>query len=307
MNEFPIPEQTGAEGLPGLADRIARLADCDINVMQRLADWLIEVRSAAEESSRVTNVESEIGSGTNTLLHSQPGNPGLFRLAEEFTALRQDVKLQAKSARGLHDQAGLLLSGLREAMDQFQSVTPREQQAAKDAVKPLLESLTDLDAALDRGRLAAESARARWLDEKSFYWHELVDAELRVLPRWKRWLLSSFFEKLKRTMSTRFIESWTASQNAQVEGYRLVQNRLRRLLHQNDVERIEVVGHLVDPNRMTVVDVTDHDEFPSGTVLEELRPGYFWRGQLLRYAEVRVARLRTENFASSNERNPANG
>lgn len=289
-NERNAGQQTIDEAEEAEQDDVNTEAEAD--VIERLAEWLIEVRAAASEVDGLVN--SDADSETDPDIDGEPSNPGLFRLVEEFTSLRQDVKLQAKSARGMQDQAGLLVDGLNRAIEQFQSVAPREQVAARDAVKPLLESLTDLDTALDRGRLAAETARTRWLNERTDHWQELVDVQLQSVPVWKRWLMNPFSANLADALQTRFSKSWSASQDAQVEGYRLVQNRLRRLLQQNHVERIETVGQLTDPNLMTVVDVADHEGLPAGTVLEELRPGYVWRGQLLRYAEVRVVRSRPE-------------
>ncbi len=301
FQSFPEPdaEQQDSEDLESEEiEQDVSLTEGESDVIERLAEWLIDVRAAADE---VAGLESVVGDPDtesrfrfDTVSDDEPPNPGLFRLVEEFTSLRQDVKLQAKSARGLQEQAASLLDGLNRAIEQFQSVAPREQLVARDAVKPLLESLTDLDAALDRGRLAAETARARLLDEKSDHWRELVDAQWQAIPIWKRWFARQFSADLAKTLQARFTESWSASQNAQVEGYRLVQNRLRRLLQQQKVERIETTGRLADPNLMTVVDVADREDLPAGTVLEELRPGYVWQGQLLRYAEVRVVRSRGE-------------
>src|SRR5262245_34402378 len=76
---------------------------------------------------------------------------GLFRLVEEFTALRHELKLQTKSSRGLQEQVEGTLPALRQAIEQFRSVAPREAQAVWAAGKPLVEALADLDEALERG------------------------------------------------------------------------------------------------------------------------------------------------------------
>lgn len=262
------------------------LSHKDFDIVDRLAQWLTDVRSSAIETAAVA---------TETASHTDGdaiNEPGLLRLVEEFTALRQDVKLQAKSARGLQDQTESLLAGLTHAIEQFQSIRPREEQAVRDALKPVLESLTDLDASLERGRVAAESAYAKLRDESGEAWRKFIETESRGMPFWKRACLSVVSNDLSSAFQSRLTQEWSTTLQAQVEGYRLIQNRLRRILQQQQVERIECVGKQVDPNQMTVIDVAEHDNLPAGTVTEELRPGYLWRGRLLRYAEVRVVRSR---------------
>ncbi len=55
---------------------------------------------------------------------------GLIQMAEEFTALRHELKLQTKSGRGLLEQAEAMVSAIRQAIEQFRSVEPKEAQAA---------------------------------------------------------------------------------------------------------------------------------------------------------------------------------
>jgi molecular chaperone GrpE len=278
----------------------------DEQILTRLGEWLAQTRAAAEalEASHSNGSERGVSGGFNDAGpldadaslskaaareadFDAPG-PGLFKLVEEFTALRHDVKLQAKSTRGLQEQAESLLAGLSRSIEQFQSVRTREEEAVRDALRPVLEALVDLDVSFDRGRLAAEAARGRLLEDAP--WSEVIAAQFAALPRWRRWWLGSLRESLTRAVQQSAAESWTATLNAQVDGYRLIQNRLRRLLAQQEVERLLTIGRAVDPNCMTVVDVSDEPSLPPGTVLEELRPGYCWRGQVLRYAEVRAVR-----------------
>ena len=280
-------DETNDDGDEAVADT---LAEDDADVLNRLAEWLIDVRAAADDFAE--SVDAEPTGNYHCDDADEVDAPGLLRLVEEFTALRQDVKLQAKSARGLQDQSESVLAGLNRAIEQFQSVAPRENQAVRDTLKPLLESLTDLDASLERGRTAAEAARSRWTGESTVGWQDVIEATAQSMPFWKRWCLKLVSADLTQSLHIRFSETWSAAQEAQVEGYRMIQNRLRRLFQQQHVERIETVGQLADPNLMTVIDVADHESLPAGTVLAELRPGYLWDGQLLRFAEVRVVRSR---------------
>ena len=94
---------------------------------------------------------------------SEPGPPprefGIIDLVEEFTALRHELKLQTKSGRGLIEQTDNTVAALRQAIDQFRSVEPKEAQAAWTAGKALAEALADLDEALVRGEREIDRAR----------------------------------------------------------------------------------------------------------------------------------------------------
>ena len=75
-----------------------------------------------------------------------------------------------------------------------------------------------------------------------------------------------------------------------LEGFDLIQNRVRKVLQSEAVEAIVCLGRPVEPNRMIVIEITDSPDWPPQTVIEELRRGYTWRGRVLRLAEVRAVR-----------------
>ena len=129
----------------------------DEAVLERLREWLRQTRAEAEALGREAPDLSA--------LDLDGPEVGLYRLVEEFTALRHEVKLQTRGARDLRDQAEELLPALRQAIEQLRSVEPKEQQAAFAAARPLAEALADLDEALDRGRHEMERARGRLIDE----------------------------------------------------------------------------------------------------------------------------------------------
>ena len=121
------------------------------SVLARFHQWLAEARAdAANSAASVLEQEAE---------HDSCRPFGLIDLVEEFTALRQELKLQTKSTRGLQEQAESLLPPLRQAIEHFRSVAPREEQAAWSAGKPIAEGLATLDEALDRCRIEIEKAQ----------------------------------------------------------------------------------------------------------------------------------------------------
>lgn len=259
----------------------------DETVLAEFGRWLREARADADELAR----PGEDG-GTLPAEADLP-EVGLERIVEEFTALRQEVKLQTKSSRGLQDQAEALLPALRQAIDHFRSVAPKEEQAAQSASRPMAEALADLDEALERGRAEIERARRRIDDEAQAAKQAALDGLQALFAGqgwYQRFKTRSFYEQALAVVRDGDRRPGVAIFDALLEGYALVQGRLGRTLKAEQIRRIECLGRPADPGLMTVVEVVDDPDAPSGTVVDEIRRGYTWRGRVLRFAEVRVAR-----------------
>jgi len=74
------------------------------------------------------------------------------------------------------------------------------------------------------------------------------------------------------------------------EGIALIGKRIRAVLSERGVERIDAAGKPFDPLRHEAIMVQDDSDVPGGTVLEELEPGYLYRGCLLRPSKVKVSK-----------------
>jgi molecular chaperone GrpE len=250
-------------------------------ILDRFRRWLDSARAEPEiEGGAEPGLISE---------HDQPREFGIIDLVEEFTALRQEVKLQTKSSRGLSEQTDNVLAALRLAIEQFRSVEPKEAQAVWTAAKALAEGLADLDEALDRGYREIERARQQIADESL----RALETALNDLYRGRSWIRrrllrpyhNQVIEVVRRDVSSRH-DLFNSFQ----EGYGLIQKRLRRVMASEQVNRIPCEGRVVDPELMTVLEVVDLPDHPRGTVIKELRKGYTWRGRVIRYAEVQAVR-----------------
>jgi molecular chaperone GrpE len=256
----------------------------DETVLARFREWLRAARAEADGTGHGPEPPEAEAEGPEV---------GLYRLVEEFTALRHEVKLQTKSARVLQDQTEALLPALGQAIEQFRAVGPKEEQAVLSACRPLAEAMADLDEALDRGRAGVEKARARFETAEGEA-TEALSAELdalRARQPWHRRLWLGPYHDQVRALLTRREEPRPGLLDAMLEGYGLIQSRLRRAMDAEQIRRVESRGRLVDPERMTVVEVVDAPGVPPGHVVDELRRGYTWRGRVLRFAEVRASRL----------------
>jgi molecular chaperone GrpE len=246
-------------------------------VLERFQQWLDEVRVEAVALD-------------HTLRDGERPEFGLIDLVKEFTALRQEIKLETKSARSLQEQAEALLPPLRQAIEHFRSVVPREEQAAWNAGKALAEGLATLDEALDRGRTQIEKARELLVDEQARALTEALDQLFKSQSWFRRRRLRRYHEKVMEVVRKDAQGPRRHWFESLLEGYGLMQNRLRRVMQAEDIERIESLGRQVDPELMIVVEVVDEPDVPAGTVIEELRRGYLWQGRVVRHAEVKAAR-----------------
>ena len=127
-------------------------------LLERFRTWLGQVR---EESQTVATNPSPAAAADGAAEGAAERGMGLVDLVREFTALRHEVKLQTKSARGLEEQTAAAVAAMEEASRQFRAVEPKEAEAARRAALPLIESMADLDEALGRAQAVVESARER--------------------------------------------------------------------------------------------------------------------------------------------------
>lgn len=261
----------------------------DEALLSRFRDWLRDARAEAEglNGDRFP-LPAKVEAGPEV---------GLYRLVEEFTALRHEVKLETKGSRRLQEQIEALLPTLRQAIDQFRAVGPKEEQAVQSVGRPLAEALADLDEALDRGRIEIEKARDR-LDAEATGLAASIESDLNALFQGRSWLgrrrLRTYHGQVRDLVGRRLRETRPELFAALLEGYGLIQSRLRRAMDAGQVRRIEAIGRPIDPAKMTVIEVVDSPDQPPGHVVDEVRRGYTWRGRVLRYAEVRAAREQAE-------------
>jgi molecular chaperone GrpE len=240
--------------------------------------WLQEARDQAAALDRDAT-RSDGGPGPEF---------GLINLVEEFTALRHEVKLQTKSGRGVIEQAETMVAALKQAIEHFRSVEPKEGQAAWAAGKALAEALGDLDEALARGRREIERISRRLGEDSTLALADAIDDRFRRQSWLRRLLAADFHRQVQNVVHG---GAWLRRDllDALLEGYGLIQARLARVMASEQVVRIPCEGRPVDPERMIVIEAVEVPGHPPGTVVKELRSGYTWKGRLLRYAEVQAA------------------
>ena len=82
--------------------------------------------------------------------------------------------------------------------------------------------------------------------------------------------------------------------SALAEGFLMVRERLLSILKKWDVTPIESVGQPFVPHLHQAVDTVNAVEVPENAIVEEQRRGYLRGNEVLRYAEVVVARKKVK-------------
>jgi molecular chaperone GrpE len=75
------------------------------------------------------------------------------------------------------------------------------------------------------------------------------------------------------------------------EGQIMTVSRFEQLLQHYQVQEIECIGKRLDPLTMIAVNTAKDTALESGIVIEELRKGFLYQGQILRLAEVTVNKI----------------
>jgi len=203
-----------------------------------------------------------------------------FNLPQQIAALREAVDKEQFKANSLAEaqQQNLktLLDQLRagEAARERELTQLREQidrvgaEARREVIERLLPVLDGLDEAIAAGE-------ALLVEEQP-----MLSFGQRARAAWRVW-------RGQPVHGVQSDEHWTAW----LRGVEFVQDRILDVLAAEGVNPIETEGQLFDPNRHHAVEVIAADAtIPAGSIVEETRRGYVCGENVLRYAEVIVAR-----------------
>ncbi|HYF96014.1 MAG TPA: nucleotide exchange factor GrpE [Symbiobacteriaceae bacterium] len=97
------------------------------------------------------------------------------------------------------------------------------------------------------------------------------------------------FERVFRSIQAKE-DQVTPQMRKWIGNFRTVSRMLRDLLTEQGVVRLENLADGFDPHWHRAVESRVDPAQPEGAILEEVRPGYVWRGAVLRKAEVVVVR-----------------
>ena len=208
------------------------------------------------------------------------------RLLEEFQAYLEQTDLIHTLSAEQPD-----LSTLLGEMAGLKSEVKAESRHFKTTLDTLSNSLTTLqtdnkaladELALHGERLQQmrnETLHAVMLEAIDIY--DRLSAGFEVLQNYQP--VSSLFSHSKK-QDVRYIKSFE-------EGQSMTLKRFEQLLQRHNVQVIECIGKLLDPCTMSAVEIDRNPKLENGIVIEELRKGFLFEGNVLRLAEVKVNKL----------------
>jgi molecular chaperone GrpE len=239
--------------------------------------------------------------------------PDLHTLLGQFVALRHDVNLQTRATRAQQEQSAEALQLLTQALEVVERNRAAAEQTAQansdDVVRPLLKTLVDLYDALSLARREVQRVQAAVLPvgqdaaaealpalpaaaPKASFWGRLfgsrrTEAASAMEKQWQQALAA---ECERRRQAEQAAQQVRQAFDSVITGYTMSLQRVERALQQQGLEPIPSTGQPFDPEQMEVLEAVDDTGRPAGEVVEEVRRGYFWRGRVFRYAQVRVAK-----------------
>jgi len=236
---------------------------------------------------------------------------GVLDMVEAFTALRHELKLQVRGGRDLQQ---LLVDGLQR-LEQKLAASPVAASAvagggasgggATEAGRDLAEALAEMEESLQRvhAALARSAATERPMasqpeDAPTARILTKLDEQIAQAPWWLRKFATAWLSSCRQSLVAVLTEedgkreepSHDEQLKTAQQGIELLHARAQRLMQHCQLERIDVMGQPFDAESMHAVDVISAPETPAAHVAEQLRPAYRWRGKLLRYADVRLAK-----------------
>ena len=215
---------------------------------------------------------------------------GALDIVEAFTALRQELKLQVRSGREMQQSLSDAMQRLEQRVEQGVAATLSSNTAATPEGRKLAEAMADIDESLQRA-VESLTQNVRIPTEKPT-WVARFDQLTTKAP----WLARKFAAKTFAEVRTILVQAEQASRSSEkspatvIQGFELLMARVRRQMQQCEIERVDVLRQPFDAEIMNAIDVIESPAVPSSHVAQQLRPAYRWRGNLLRYAEVRLAK-----------------
>jgi molecular chaperone GrpE len=249
-------------------------------VLADFRTWLIDLASGDRQVA---------GDGDNRRPGGRrsPEPVDLFTLVGQFTALRHEVNMQTRAARSAVEQNAEVLKQIATRGE------PAAASTGDDALRPVAKALIDIADALALSLRQMERLR------------ESADPLLSDLASGDREPPApapapGFFARLfgspapaapvpddRAKLAADKLRQLVA---AAADGYAMGLRRVERVLPTLELERLSCTGKVFDPEAMEAVEVVGDSGQPPGTVVEDVRPGYRWRGKVFRFAQVKVAR-----------------
>jgi molecular chaperone GrpE len=176
---------------------------------------------------------------------------------------------------------------MKEPMAEGESV-----KEAKPVEKSLENELEELRKALKEERDRAEDYlnKLKYLQADFENYQKRINKQMLDLVKYgnERLIveLLNIVDDLERTIKS---SKETDNKESLMKGVGMVLKNLKEILRKEGLEEIEAVGKNFDPNLHEAIAHVQTDDYPTNTVIEEIRKGYLLNGRLIRPSMVKVA------------------
>jgi len=213
-------------------------------------------------------------------LDPRPPEFGILDVVEAFTAMRHEYRGQAKEGRELADQLNASTDEIRQLELSLKNLVACH---STDETHKFVRLITELDTQLTRAvdaTIKTEGIRQRRQLDHQTGLREVAESMSPVA----RWFSRPLIKKISSTS-----ESAPDETSSVAEGFSLLLARLRQMLQENEIERLDTLGLPFDAEVMNSIGTVESADVPLGHVAQQLSPGYRWRDNLLRFADVRIS------------------
>lgn len=229
---------------------------------------------------------------TEEMLPGKPVVPqfGLIDLVDAFTAFRHEYRTQAKESRVTAE----LLTNVSRQLEQITLALQAPATPSAQSTQPLqadieqtqmLGVLIQLDIQWTRALEVVQRSEPM-IAQQAQASAELFEATVSALSPLRRWLAGPLISSYRRSQAAMPKFAGTA---AMMEGLNMVLAKLRQVLQDFGIQRVDTQGQPFDGQLMRSISSVADASVPSGHVAQQLSSAYLRHGQVVKYAEVRVA------------------
>jgi len=185
--------------------------------------------------------------------------PDLHSLLSEMSGLKTEVKAEARQFKNTLDSLNSALTTVQEdnktLAAELAAYQQRLEQQQNKLMRTMLLQMVDI--------------------------YDRINTGVEVLQNYQP--VNQLFKK-SRVKDVNFIKRFK-------EGQIMTLKRFEQLLSEHKVQAIDCVGKRLDPETMSAVETGQDIRYENGLVLQELRKGFLFQGQVLRLAEVKVNKI----------------
>ncbi len=220
---------------------------------------------------------------------ASPPKFGLVDLVDAFTAFRHEYRSQVRQSRAATETLEAVAQQIERFSARLESHATESQDNAApqgnadDSQTRLPLLLIDFDIQWTR----AMEATIRH-DDLLRSQHDAEAAEFQAavaaLSPLRRWMARPLIRRLEANRSAQ-----QRPASAIGDGLTILLTRLRQLLDDNRIQRIETQGQPFDSSLMRSIGTVVDSSVPAGCVAQQFTPAYRWDGEVLKFADVRVA------------------